>query len=398
MTNYLIIGNGIAGSTAAENIRKNDKGGNIRIVTDEDLAFYYRIRLNEYISGDITEQGLLAKKQEWYRQKGIGLMLKTLITGGDPAERVVIAGGNMRLPYDKLLIAAGSRSFIPPIKGSEKKGVFSLRHIKDARNIIKHAGDVESVVIIGGGLLGLEAGNALRRLGKEVTIVEFFPRLLPRQLDVEGAKRLQAIMEGMGFSFRLGAKTQEIAGEGMVNGVHLEGVEVLPARMVLISAGVRPNMDLAGPLGLASDKGIKVDERLRTNQANIYAAGDVAEFRGMPYGIWPAAMEQGEIAGTNMAGGDMVYGGSTMANTLKVVGIELASAGDIDAENKRESRVVSDEGRYKKIVLDNNRIIGCIMLGDSSGFNKITKAMSEKRDVSDIKDRILSAGFDFNSL
>jgi len=398
MTNYLIIGNGIAGSTAAENIRKNDKGGNIRIVTDEDLAFYYRIRLNEYISGDITEQGLLAKKQEWYRQKGIGLMLKTLITGGDPAERVVIAGGNMRLPYDKLLIAAGSRSFIPPIKGSEKKGVFSLRHIKDARNIIKHAGDVESVVIIGGGLLGLEAGNALRRLGKEVTIVEFFPRLLPRQLDVEGAKRLQAIMEGMGFSFRLGAKTQEIAGEGMVNGVHLEGVEVLPARMVLISAGVRPNMDLAGPLGLASDKGIKVDERLRTNQADIYAAGDVAEFKGVPYGIWPAAMEQGRIAGTNMAGGDMVYGGSTMANTLKVVGIELASAGDIDAENKRESRVVSDEGRYKKIVLDNNRIIGCIMLGDSSGFNKITKAMSEKRDVSDIKDRILSAGFDFNSL
>lgn len=390
MTNYLIIGNGVAGTTAAENIRKIDKSGDIRIVTDEDLAFYYRIRLNEYISGDITEQDLLAKNQGWYKETGIELILKTRITTGDPLKKIVISEDNKKIPYDKLLIATGSRSFIPPIKGSEKRGVFALRHIKDARNIIKHTTDTENVVVIGGGLLGLEAGNALRRLGKEVTIVEFFPRLLPRQLDVEGAQRLQAIMEGMGFIFRLGAKTQEISGTDMVNVVHLEGGEILPTRMVLISAGVRPNMDLAGPLGLDTDKGIKVDERLRTNQADIYSAGDVAEFRGgMPYGIWPAAMEQGKIAGNGMGGGDMVYAGTTMANTLKVVGIDLASAGDIDAENKRESKIVSDKETYKKIVLDNNRIIGCIMLGDTKGFNKITKAMSEKRDVSAVKDKIL---------
>jgi nitrite reductase (NADH) large subunit len=389
MTSYLIIGNGVAGTTAAENIRKIDKRGDILMVTDEDIAFYYRIRLNEYISGDITEQGLLAKKQGWYKETGIELMLKTRITTGDPLKKIVIAEDNKKIPYDKLLIATGSRSFIPPIKGSEKRGVLALRHIKDARDIINHTTDTEKVVIIGGGLLGLEAGNALRRLGKEVTVVEFFPRLLPRQLDVEGAQRLQAIMEGMGFTFRLGAKTQEIAGTDMVNGIHLEGGEILPARMVLISAGVRPNMDLAGPLGLDTDKGIKVDERLRTNQADIYAAGDVAEFRGMPYGIWPAAMEQGKIAGNDMGGGDMVYAGTTMANTLKVVGIDLASAGDIDAENKRESRIVSDRETYKKIVLDNNRIIGCIMLGDTKGFNRITKVMSEKRDVSAVKDKIL---------
>jgi len=390
MTNYLIIGNGVAGTTAAENIRKIDKSGDIRIVTDEDLAFYYRIRLNEYISGDITEQDLLAKNQGWYKETGIELILKTRITTGDPLKKIVISEDNKKIPYDKLLIATGSRSFIPPIKGSEKRGVFALRHIKDARNIIKHTTDTENVVVIGGGLLGLEAGNALRRLGKEVTIVEFFPRLLPRQLDVEGAQRLQAIMEGMGFIFRLGAKTQEISGTDMVNVVHLEGGEILPTRMVLISAGVRPNMDLAGPLGLDTDKGIKVDERLRTNQADIYSAGDVAEFRGgMPYGIWPAAMEQGKITGNNIGGGDMVYAGTTMANTLKVVGIDLASAGDIDAENKRESKIVSDKETYKKIVLDNNRIIGCIMLGDTKGFNKITKAMSEKRDVSAVKDKIL---------
>jgi nitrite reductase (NADH) large subunit len=389
MTNYLIIGNGVAGTTAAENIRKIDKSGYIRIVTDEDIAYYYRTRLNEYISGDIIEQDLLAKKQGWYKETGIELLLKTRITTGDPLKKIVIAEDNKKIHYDKLLIASGSRSFIPPIKGYEKRGVFALRHIKDARDIIKHTTVAEKAVVIGGGLLGLEAGNALRRLGKEITIVEFFPRLLPRQLDVRGAQRLQAIMEGMGFEFRLGAKTQEIAGTEIVNGVHLEGGEILPTTMVLISAGVRPNMDLAGPLGLDTDKGIKVDEKLRTNQADIYAAGDVAEFRGMPYGIWPAAMEQGKIAGNNMGGGDMIYGGTTMANTLKVVGIDLASAGDIDAENKRESRIVSDKEIYKKIVLDNNRIIGCIMLGDTKGFNKIIKAMSEKKDVSAVKDRIL---------
>jgi nitrite reductase (NADH) large subunit len=247
------------------------------------------------------------------------------------------------------------------------------------------------VVLIGGGLLGLETGNALRKLGKKVMVVEFFPRLLPRQLDLDGANRLQGIMEGMGFSFRLGAKTEEIMGGDQVRGVRLEGGEELSAEMVIISAGVRPNLEMAESLGLDQDKGIVVDEKLRTNQADVYAAGDVAAFKGMPYGIWPAAMEQGEIAGVNMAGGDKVYGGSTLSTTLKVVGIDLASAGNIDAENKFESKVFTDEKVYKKIVIEDNKIIGCIMLGDTKGFNKIKKMMSEGRDISQEKDAILSA-------
>jgi len=393
MPNYVIIGNGVAGTTAAENIRKMDKEGNITIVTDEDLPFYYRIRLNEFISGDITEQDLIAKGDQWYRDQNIDLKLMTRIVRAELREKIIITENKERLSYDRLLIATGSHSFIPPIKGSEKRGVFALRTIKDARSILAYASEAEGIVLIGGGLLGLEAGNALRKLGKKVTVVEFFPRLLPRQLDVDGAKRLQEIMEGMGFSFRLGAKTQEVTGDDHVNGVLLEGGETLPAEMVIISAGVRPNIELAESLGLDSDKGIKVDEHLQTNQPDIYAAGDVAEFRGIPYGIWPAAMEQGKIAGANMAGGKKVYKGSTMVNTLKVVGIDLASAGNIDAENELESRIIKDEKVYKKIVIENNKIIGCIMLGDTKGFNKITKAISESVDVSKIKDQILSMGF-----
>ena len=396
MSKYLIVGNGVAGTTAAENIRKHDSEGSITIVTDEDLAFYYRIRINEFISGDINEQDLLAKKDKWYMDSGIDLSLNTRITGADAEKKTLITANGESIPYEKLLIATGSHSFIPPIKGSDKQGVFSIRDIGDARNIIQYARDVEEIVVIGGGLLGLEAGNAFIKMGKKVMVVEFFSRLLPRQLDEDGARRLQAIMEGMGFSFRLGARTQGIEGDDKIKEVRLEGDECLSAQMVVISAGVRPNMELAEPLGIEYDKGIKVNERLMTNKPDIFAAGDVAEFQGMPYGIWPAAMEQGKIAGSNMAGGDMVYSGTTMANILKVVGIDLASAGEIDADNKFESRILSNENVYKKIVLDNKRIIGCIMLGDTKTFNKITRLIAEKEDISGIKDQILTDDFKFD--
>jgi len=194
----------------------------------------------------------------------------------------------------------------------------------------------------------------------------------------------------MGFSFYLGAKTKEIVGNGAVRGVMLEGGEIIDADLVIISAGVRPNLELSQSFGLEADKGIKVDEYLRTNQPDIYAAGDVVEFKGFLYGIWPAAQEQGKIAGANMAGANESYPGTTMANILKVVEVDLASAGEIDVENKFESKVVRAENIYQKIVTKDGKIIGCIMLGDISKFNRITKLMAEKQDVSNMLDSILT--------
>lgn len=393
MTRYVIVGNGVAGTTAAEQIRRLDKDGEIQILTDEDLPFYYRVRLGEFLSGEIGESELLVRKEDWYMTQDMRLRLNTRVTGADADEKTLMTAGGEKIPYGRLLLAPGSRSFIPPIQGSDRNGVFALRSIRDARAIRAFAQGVESVVLIGGGLLGLEAGHALVKLGKRVTVVEFFPRLLPRQLDPEGARRLQGLMESMGFSFRLGAKTQGIEGGQQVTGVLLEGGERLPVGMVLISAGVRPNMELAKPLGLDTDKGIQVDERMRTSRAGIYAAGDAAEFKGIPYGIWPAAMEQGKVAGANMAGGDLAYAGTVMANTLKVVGVDLASAGEIDPDSKFTSRVISEGKIYKKIVLDGNRIIGCIMLGTTAGFNRVTKAMAEKTDVSQIDDTAVASFF-----
>jgi nitrite reductase (NADH) large subunit len=214
--------------------------------------------------------------------------------------------------------------------------------------------------------------------------------------DAAGAPDAEAPI--MGFSFELGTGTKEIKGQGTAEGLLLDNGKNLTAEMIIISAGVRPNMELVEPLGLEYDKGILVDEYMKTNRTDIYAAGDGIQFKEFLYGIWPASMEHGKIAGINMAGGDTQYQGTAMSNTLKVAGINLASAGNIDVDNVFESKMVSDDNTYKKIVFDNDTIIGCIMLGDKKGFNKITKLISEKTDVSGIRDMILSDSFDFSSI
>ncbi|MHB1184788.1 MAG: NAD(P)/FAD-dependent oxidoreductase [Desulfobulbia bacterium] len=387
---YLIIGNGVAGTTAAEAIRKQDPAGGITILSEEDIPFYYRIRLNDFIAGEVSEDKLIAKKKAWYQEQRIELRLNTRISGLDATAQRLTTDSGKKLSFDRLLLATGSHSFLPPIEGIDQQGVFALRHIKDARAILAQAGKSEEVILIGGGLLGLEAGNALRRLGKKVTVVEFFPRLLPRQLDSKGAKRLQKLMEKMGFAFRLSAMTKTIThSTGKVDGIVLEGGDTLPGQMVIVSAGVRPNLELAQSGDLDCDKGVTVNDRLETSAKGIYAAGDVAEHRGVVSGIWPAAMQQGKVAGANMAGGEAVYQGATMSNILKVAGIDVAAAGNIDAEGRYEAQVVSSGSMYKKLVIENNRIIGCIMVGDTANFSTITRYITEQRDITTLKNSLL---------
>ncbi|MDZ7760723.1 MAG: FAD-dependent oxidoreductase [Desulfovermiculus sp.] len=392
MPRYIIVGNGVAGTSAAEAIRKLDPTGPIDIFSDEDVPFYYRIKLPEVVTGEIHEDNIIAKKPNWYEDQGMSLHLMTRIVEIDADKKALMTKDGQKFLYDRLLLATGSHSFIPPIQGSDKPGLFTLRNMQDVRTIRKWAEKAEQAVLIGGGLLGLEAGNGLRKLGKKVTVVEVFPRLLPRQLDTEGASRLQSMLEDMGFAFCLGAKTTSIEGQDAVEKVILDTGSSLPADLILVSAGVRPNLELARQLHLDMDKGIKVDEYLQTNRPDIYAAGDVTEFAGRVYGIWPAAQDQGRLAGRNMAanGQPQAYQGTVMANTLKVVGIDLASAGEIDAEGQYDARVKADDHCYRKIVLDGRTIIGCIMLGDTRGFQKVTKLIQEQADASDVIDSLLS--------
>ncbi len=391
MPDYLIIGNGVAGTTAAENIRKQDTHGSITILTDETLPFYSRIRLIDYLAGTVDEEKLLIKKSTWYETQQISLETGVQVTGADGKKKQLSLAGGRNIDFDKLLLATGSHAFLPPIAGSDIPGVFTLRTIADAKAIVAYAEKVDTVIMVGGGLLGLEAGHSLLKRGKKVVVVEFFPRLLPRQLDNKGAKRLREIMEQMGFSFHLDAMTKRISGTDRVEGICLEKGTEIQGQMVVVSAGVRPNLDLAKQLGLTCDKGIIVDDMLETSVPGIYAAGDVVQHQEMLYGIWPAAMQQGKIAGINMAGGESLYQGTTMSNQLKVAGIDLAAAGEIDAEGRFEAKVVSSGAVYKKLVLDQHRIIGCIMLGDTTGFNTVTRYITEGLEAGDIKNTILNS-------
>jgi len=272
---YIIIGNGVAGTTAAAHIRKLDISGEITILSEEATAFYSRIRLIEYLAKEADKKDIVIHKDDWYEKNNIKLLLSTPVIEIDKDNKQVVTAGGDALQYDKVLIATGGISFVPPIKGSDKKGVFTLRTIKDADEIMHYGEDKKKVILIGGGVLGLEAGNSLRKTGHDITVVEFFPRLLPRQMDPEGAGILKAQMEGMGFAFYLGAKTKEIVGDDGAAGIVLEDGTKIDGDVIMISAGVRPQAELAIKLGLPVNKGVYVNDRMETGMRDMYAAGDV---------------------------------------------------------------------------------------------------------------------------
>ena len=387
---YFIIGNGVAGTTAAETIRKLDSAGEITIQTEEKTPFYSRIRLIEYLAGEAREEDIIIHDRAWYDKNNIKLLLDSRIEEINTGNNEVVTEKGEVFKYENLLLATGGISFIPPINGADKKGVFALRTIKDADEIIAFAEGKQTIILIGGGVLGLEAGNSMRKRGHEIIVVEFFPRLLPRQMDDAGADMLKTQLENMGFRFYLGAETEEITGYTQADGVSLKDGTRLDGDMIIVSAGVRPRSELANKLGLTIKKGVLVNDRMETEKEHIYAAGDLIEHRDNFYGIWPAARKQGEIAGTNMAGGDAIYEGTTMSNVLKVVGIDLAAAGDIDADNEYESIVIKDEDKfhYKKLVIKEGILSGCILYGDTSGYNSILKAIERKKDIRDIKEQL----------
>lgn len=385
---YLIIGNGVAGTTAAHNIRLKDSSGEITILTEENTPFYSRIRLIDFLAGEASAEDVIMRKPAWYDENRINLVLDKKIISLDTHKKEVRTSSDEKFVYDRLLLATGSHSFVPPIPGARLDGVFTLRTLDDAEAIKEYARGIEEVLLIGGGVLGLEVGNALRKSGKKISVVEFFPRLLPRQMDFEGSRILCAQMEEMGFRFHLGTKTQELIGRDTVKSAHLDDGSEVRADMAIISAGVRANTALAKEADITCGQaGIVVDDGMRTSSADVFAAGDSVEHRGRMYGIWPAAEAQGRIAGTNMAGGDEKFEGMTPSNVLKVVGIELAAAGDIDAEGRCQSVIKKDEVRhlYLKLVHEDDALTGCIILGTKKNRGRILKAVLEGRPPEAVK-------------
>lgn len=358
----VIIGNGVAATSAATTIRQFDTESSITMVSDEDAPFYSRPRLIEYLAGKTGFEKIIIHDRPWYEKNGIELVTGANVHSVQPKQREIL-GSFGALRYDRLLVASGASPTLPDFFAPGLDNVFTLRTKLDADTIITAAAKASDATVIGGGLLGIETANALAERGLTSTIVEFFDRLLPRQLDTEAATILQAMLEAKGLRILLGKKTKSLSSLGDRIEAKFADETGLAADMAVISAGVQPNIVFLRGTGIELRRGIIVDERMQTSLPSIFAAGDCAEYRGTLYGIWPAAKEQGEVAGAAIAGQEVSYSGSLMSARLKVAGIDVASIGDIAVNPQTREESWREAAAFKKLFYENGRLRGAILIG-----------------------------------
>jgi nitrite reductase (NADH) large subunit len=399
---HVIVGNGVAGVMAAQAIKQADPDAEAHIFGVEPYPYYRRPQLWEFIAGQIEQDALYFRPAAWYAERGIELHLGVEVAGLDSEAHAVSLADGSQVTYDRLLLATGARSFIPPCEGTEKDGVFTLRTLDDALAIKAYARDISTAIIVGGGLLGLETARALHTAGLDVTVVEFFPYLLPRQLDEEGAQVLQALLKAQGLHIVTGATTTAILGVPCADCIQLQSGAKVTGDMVLFSTGIRSEVGLAKEAGLEVNRGVVVDGHLRTSAEDVYAAGDAAEFEGQVYGIIPPAIEQARVAAANMvAPGSAIYSGTMPSTTLKVAGAELTTLGEALAEGEEYTQLRrTDEasGHYRKVVLRDGRIVGAILLNDKERTQPLRQLIERGVDVSAHADQLLKDDFDLNSI
>ena len=361
---YLILGNGIAGLSAAISARKHDETGEITIVTKSPMPFYYRIRLIEYLAKKIPIEKLIAHDEKYYEERNIKIILNKGAIKIDSKDKKVKFEDGTLMEYDKLLLATGARPRYPNIEGMEKKGILKFRGASDSDEIIDHVEICKNVVVLGGGVLGIEAANSLVNLGKDVTVIESADRLLHRQLDMEGSKILQKALEEKKIKFIFGKNIKRILGDKNVKGIEFEDGTIFDTESIVLSAGIIPRLELCESAKINFNRGIIVDEYMKTNIEDIYAAGDAVEYKGNLYGLWAPSKEQGEIAGENMTGTIIKKYNPTLPEVrLKVTGISLFSGGSIDEDGAVIYRYNKD-GIYRKFFVKNNIIVGAILIGD----------------------------------
>ncbi|MFX1339015.1 MAG: FAD-dependent oxidoreductase [Promethearchaeota archaeon] len=403
MMKVVIIGNGVAGTFSAQHIRNLNNDVEIEIYSKEKYPYYTRIKLPELISERVTINDFTVFKEDWYKNKKIESHLNRNIVKIDPNNRqIFIENENAPVSYDKLILATGSMPNIPPIKNAVEmigKGVFTLRNIDNAIEIRDYIQKkkVNKVVIIGGGLLGLELARQIRNCELDTTVVEFFPRLLPRQLDVGCGDMLKEEIENMGIKVILDATTEEIVVNGGINGIRIKGGRNIEADMVLIQAGIRNTIDLAKDANLETNRGIIVNKFLETSVKDIYAVGDCIEYKNQTWGIIPACLEQSKIVAASVVGNKNIeYEGTVPKNTLKIVGIDLTSVGIYDPSDKDlvgagweiMKEIDRKGGCYKKIVLKDNTLKGAILFGEKNAIPYVNKNIEKPINESELREAI----------
>jgi nitrite reductase (NADH) large subunit len=381
----VIVGAGIAGVSAAESLKKSSPGAEITILSKESDFPYYRLNLTRYLAGEVSADQLPLHPPEWYDQQGINLLRSSELNTIDLENKELTLRDGSRLNYEKLVLTAGSHPFVPPVTGVNKENVSVLRTRGDADRILEVNKEGGRCVCIGGGLLGLETAGALARRGADVTILEGHGWLLPRQLNKEAGERLEVHASSLGISLQKKARAREIIGDERVRAVLLDDGTTLPAELVIIATGVRSNSYLARLAGLEVHHGIVVDDRLRTSNPDVYAAGDIAEHRGVTYGTWGPSQFQGTIAGLNVSGTTAEFVGIPRTNMLKVLGYDLFSVGQILTEDASyETMDAEINGHYFYFVFRDNHMVGAILLGDTELSAEVKTTVEKRLDCSDI--------------
>lgn len=391
-TSFLIIGGGIAGVSAAEAIHKADPSADITLICGEPNLPYFRMSLTRYLAGEIDRAQLELHKEGWYLENHINIVVGRQVKSIDSESKQVTLDDGQGYSYKKLILANGASPFVPPIRGKELPGVMTLRSLEDAERITQIFDHHANVVCIGGGLLGLEIAGAIARHGSKVTVLEALDWLLPRQLGQEAAEMLRQHIESMGISIIVPAKTSALVGEGKVEGVEIAGnsseaepAVCIPAELVLISAGVRSNLNLAKMAGVEVNRGVLVNEHMQTSNPDIYAAGDVSEYHGINYGQWVPAKKQGEVAGRHAAGQPADFAGDPPSAKLKVLGIDLLSIGQFAPVEPGDQLVATRQGEsYISLLFRNGVLVGANLLGETGLDPKVKKAIDAKKDFGSV--------------
>jgi nitrite reductase (NADH) large subunit len=392
----VLVGNGMAGVRTLEELLKLAPDlYDITVFGAEPHPNYNRILLSPVLAGEQTPEQIVLNPRSWYAEQGITLHTGCKVIGVDRRRRVVRADDGTEVSYDRLLLATGSRPFMLPVPGRELDGVVGYRDLADTQAMIDAAARHHDAVVIGGGLLGLEAANGLMARGMQVTVVHLMPWLMERQLDEAAASMLRDSLQQRGIGFRLQARTRELLGDagGRVRAVCLDDGTEIPAQLVVMAAGIRPEAGLAAACGLHCDGGVVVDDTLQTvTDPRVYAVGECASHRGVAYGLVAPLFEQARVCATHLARfGIGRYAGSAVSTKLKVTGIDLFSAGDFMARDGSEEIVLSDPagGVYKKLVIRDDRLVGACLYGDTVDSAWYFQLLREGRPIGDLRDRLM---------
>jgi len=388
----VIVGNGMAAARLVAELKARDSGRYaITLVGDEPRAAYNRVLLSSVLAGEIAESDLELKPAGWWRDNHVEMRCGARAERIDVARREVRLAGGDAVRFDKLVLATGSSALRLPLAGAELAGVHVFRNVADADALAQLGAERKRVVVIGGGLLGLEAAYGLVLRGAQVTLVHVMDRLMERQLDPDGAALLKRLVEDKGVRVMLNAGTTQIHGETCVRAVEFRDGSRVDADAAVFAVGVKPNADLAAQAGIETKRGIVVDDHLATSAPGVFALGECAEHRGQCYGLVEPAYEQARVLAAHLVGRPASYAGTVVATNLKVSGVSVFSAGDFMGGAQAQRIVCSDPrmGIYKKLVIEEDRLIGSVLVGDSAAGLWHRDLIRSCVDISRIRDELM---------